>query len=112
MTETEERELSKKIDSLIKAILNLAVAIERSAIGGAGINEENEELDIVKSLELTAQGSYDEGYRVGRKEGIEAMRETAKCEIVDSVCCSSARMEKIILQKIDNAAEQLKEQKP
>ena len=35
----------------------------------------NEELDIVKSLELTAEGSYDEGYRKGWKEGIDEMWE-------------------------------------
>ena len=32
-----------------------------------------EELDIVRSLELTAEGSYDEGYQKGRKAGIDAL---------------------------------------
>lgn len=40
-------------------------------VKGVGMSEENEELDVVKSLELTAEGSYDEGYHKGRKEGIE-----------------------------------------
>ena len=56
---------------------------QRMAMGeGAGINEE---LDIVKSLELTAKESYEEGYQKGRKEGVEKL---PLREILDWYMCS------------------------
>ena len=47
------------------------------------IEEANEELDVIKSLELTAEGSYEDGCREGRKEGIEKLRNVLVAEFKD-----------------------------
>ena len=50
-------------------------------IGCTGKPRRDEELDVVKSLELTAEGSYDEGYRKGQEAGVEWMIQCAVTEV-------------------------------